>query len=52
MKDHKEVFQDEESINAILNLIDIISIRWKTSGLANVKKTDPEEYIYQETLMS
>ena len=37
---------------ALLSLVDIIVLKWNASRLVTIKRNDPEEFLYQETLLS
>ena len=51
LKSKRELLEEPDLIEAMLNFIDIVALRWRTDHLEKVRTSDPEEYQYQERLM-
>lgn len=51
LKSKRELLQEAEFQDALINFVDIIALRWSTEKLDKVRRSDPEEFQYQEELM-
>lgn len=51
LKYKRELLYDQEFQDALLNIVDIVALRWSTDKLDKVRSSDPEEFKYQEELM-